>query len=104
MPPRCWSRSCRSKLFCSCLEMASKGPVMALYWVTISGGTSVIRFTRMATPLWDVPIGNALGFLVQLPQAVLLQLLAHGFLRHGVQEPFHFCLHGFGKLRNVVSR
>ena len=53
-------------------------------------------------PLVDVPVGNALGFLVQLPQTVLIQLLAHGFLRHGVQEPFHFRLHSVGEFRKVV--
>ena len=53
-------------------------------------------------PLVDVPIGNALGFLVQLPQTVLLQLLAHGFLRHGVQEPLHFRLHSVRDFRKVV--
>ena len=53
-------------------------------------------------PLVDVPIGNALGFLVQLPQTVLLQLLAHGFLRHGVQEPLHFRLHSVREFRKIV--
>ena len=53
-------------------------------------------------PLVDVPVGNALGFLVQLPQTVLLQLLAHCFLRHGVQEPLHFRLHSVREFRKIV--
>ena len=53
-------------------------------------------------PLVGVPVGNALGKLIEFREPVFLQLLADLLFRHMGEQPFHLRLHGFGELRGVA--